>query len=292
MFPAVMLLATGCTSSGGSPSGTSTTASPASSAPSATASVSATLSPQQVIPLFLQCLAEHNVPIWDKAQGDVNVASVGKNQGWYENGRVVANNALYSNADALEGFYPISPDFKPEQTIATWVDNAASDGAWPKVCAPLPSKSLRVNTTARSPRVTAAVAGLAALAAITGCSSSSGSSGKLEAERLADAPAILVECVIERGSVLGAFTGSMTRAPWISADRVAITQANASAFDAWYQAHDSVKVAGKSLSAWQQWSAQNDKLPADVCGPDASDPSAMQHEVFSGDPATGNPWGN
>jgi hypothetical protein len=149
-----------------------------------------------------------------------------------------------------------------------------------------------VHATAGWPRVAAAVAGLAVLAAIAGCSSSSGSSGKLEAERQADAPAILVECVIERGSVLGSFTQSMVRAPWISADRVAITQANASAFDAWYGAHDSVMVAGKSLSAWQQWSAQNDKLPAAVCGPDASDPSAMQHEVFSGDPAAGNPWGN
>jgi hypothetical protein len=147
-----------------------------------------------------------------------------------------------------------------------------------------------VNTAGRSPRV--AVAGLAAVAAVAGCSSSSGSSGQLESERLADAPAILVECVIERGSVLGSFTGSMTRAPWISADRVAITPANAAAFDAWYRAHDSVTVAGKSLADWQQWSAQNDKLPADVCGPDASDPSALQHEVFSGDPAAGNPWGN
>ena len=138
-FPAVMLLATACGGNGGSPSGPSTTSSPASSAPSATAPASATLSAQQVIPLFLQCLAEHNVPIWDKAEGNMSVASVGKNQGWYENGRVVANSALYNNADALEGLYPISPDFKPEQTIATWVDDAASDGAWPKVCAPLPS---------------------------------------------------------------------------------------------------------------------------------------------------------
>jgi hypothetical protein len=149
--------------------------------------------------------------------------------------------------------------------------------------------------TAGSPGVPAAVAGLAVLAALTGCASSSSSSGasdKLEAERLADAPAILVECVIERGSVLGSFTQSMLRAPWISADRVAITQANAPEFDAWYRAHDSVAVAGKSLSAWQQWTAQNNKLPAAVCGPDASDPSGMQHEVFSGDPAAGNPWGN
>jgi hypothetical protein len=93
------------------------------------------------MPLLLECLAEHNVPIWDKAQGNVSVASLGKTEGWYENGHVVANNALYSDADALEGFYPISSDFKPEQTIATWVDNAASGGTWPKVCAPLPSAS-------------------------------------------------------------------------------------------------------------------------------------------------------
>jgi hypothetical protein len=149
--------------------------------------------------------------------------------------------------------------------------------------------------TARLPRAPAAVAGLAVLAALAGCassSSSSGSSDKLEAERQADAPAILVECVIERGSVLGSFTQSMLRAPWISADKVAITQANAPEFDAWYRAHDSVAVAGQPLSAWQQWSARSDKLPAPVCGPDASDPSGMQHEVFAGDPAAGNPWGN
>jgi hypothetical protein len=138
MLPAAMLLASGCTSGGGSPTSTSTTAA-SSSAPSATASGGATLTAQQVMPLLLECLTEHNVPIWDKAQGDVNVATVGKNQGWYENGHVVANSALYSNADALEGFYPISSDFKPEQTIATWVDNAVSNRMWPKVCKPLPS---------------------------------------------------------------------------------------------------------------------------------------------------------
>jgi hypothetical protein len=146
--------------------------------------------------------------------------------------------------------------------------------------------------TAGWPRVPAVAAGLAVLAAIAGCSSSSGSSGTLETERQADAPAILVECVIERGSVLGSFTQSMVRAPWISEDRVAITQANAPEFAAWYRAHDSATVAGQSLAAWQQWSARSDKLPAAVCGPDATDPSGMQHEVFSGDPAAGNPWGN
>jgi hypothetical protein len=140
-FPAVLLLATACGGNGGSPNGTSTTSSPASSASSATASKSAALTAQQIIPLFLQCLVEHNVTIWDKAQGDTNLVSLGKKEGWYVNGRVAANNPLYSYAGVLEGFYPISSSFKPEQTIATWVDNAASDGTWPKVCTPLPAVS-------------------------------------------------------------------------------------------------------------------------------------------------------
>lgn len=134
-FPAVMLLATACTSGGGSPSSTPATST------SASASQAAALTQQQVMPLFLQCLTEHNITIWDKAQGNTNLASIGKAEGWYKNGRVLANQALYTDVDALEGFYPISPDFKPEQTIADWVDNAVSNGTWPKVCAPLPSGS-------------------------------------------------------------------------------------------------------------------------------------------------------
>ena len=134
-FPAVMLLATACTSGGGSPSSTPATST------SASASQAAALTQQQVTPLFLQCLTEHNITIWDKAQGNTNLASIGKAEGWYKNGRVLANQALYTDVAALEGFYPISPDFKPEQTIADWVDNAVSNGTWPKVCAPLRSGS-------------------------------------------------------------------------------------------------------------------------------------------------------
>ena len=121
---AAIFLVTGCTSTRGS------SRSASSQGPS--------LSPDQVMPLFLQCLAEHNVAIWDKAQGDTTVVSLGEAQGWYENGHVITDNALYTDADGLEGFSPISSDFKPEQTIATWLDNAVSNGTWPKVCTPLP----------------------------------------------------------------------------------------------------------------------------------------------------------
>jgi len=129
VFSAVMLPATACTSSGGSPRHAPVASTPTSHHTS--------LSRQQLLPLFLQCLIEHDVMIWDRAQGDTSLVSVGKKDGWYVNGRVVANDNLYSTADSLEGFYPISSDFKPDQTIATWLDNAASNGTWPKVCAPL-----------------------------------------------------------------------------------------------------------------------------------------------------------
>jgi hypothetical protein len=139
MVPAVMLLATACGSNSSSTQSTSATSSPSASASQSATASGAALTPQQVIPLFLACLVEHNVTIWDKAQGNTNLESLGRTEGWYENGRVVANQALYTDADALEGFYPISPDFKPDQTIGTWVDDAAATGTWPKVCAPLPS---------------------------------------------------------------------------------------------------------------------------------------------------------
>lgn len=127
---AAMLSATACTSTG--------VASSSASAPSTTAAKVRSLSDQQILPLFLQCLAEHKVMIWDKAQGDTDLVSVGKAQGWYVNGQVIASSALYSDAAGLEGFYPISPDFKPDQMIGTWLDNAANKGTWPKVCTPLP----------------------------------------------------------------------------------------------------------------------------------------------------------
>jgi hypothetical protein len=118
---AVMLSAAACTSGGGPPTGTPTP-----------------LSLPQVLPLFLQCLVDHHVTIWDRAQGDTNAASIGEKAGWLVNGRVVANQNLYTRSDAIEGFSPMSPDFEPQQTIATWLDDAVSKGTWPKVCPPLP----------------------------------------------------------------------------------------------------------------------------------------------------------
>ena len=46
----------------------------------------------------------------------------------------------------------------------------------------------------------------------------------------------------------------------------------------------------KTLSAWSQWAAANDQLPAAVCGSSVS-ASTLQRQVFGKDPTAGNPWG-
>ena len=132
-----LVVALACTASACGPSRAGTTTNgPRSSA-------TAKLTAQQIIPAFLQCLAAHNVPVWDREQGNMSVVSLGKTVGWYVNGRVVANTAIYTYFEDLEGTYPISPDFKPDQMVGTWVDNAMSTGAWPKVCGALPTANSR-----------------------------------------------------------------------------------------------------------------------------------------------------
>lgn len=109
--------------------------------PSATDSYSATTTRVgQLYPLFVQCLAQHSIPIWDKSQGNMNAASQGAREGWYKNGRVVTNDAFYGWLQQYEGTYPMSPSMKPEQPIHQWVTDAATKGTWPKVCGSLPGR--------------------------------------------------------------------------------------------------------------------------------------------------------
>jgi len=61
-------------------------------------------------------------------------------------------------------------------------------------------------------------------------------------------------------------------------------------FNSWYRANSGISVAGKTLTQWVQWTAANDKLPAEVCGSSVT-ASALQRQVFGKDPAAGNPWG-
>jgi len=77
---------------------------------------------------------------------------------------------------------------------------------------------------------------------------------------------------------------------WLRNGNIIITAGTAAKFDAWYRANDGISVAGKTLSAWSQWAAANDQLPAAVCGSSVS-ASTLQRQVFGKDPTAGNPWG-
>jgi hypothetical protein len=140
MFSVVTLFTAACSSSGGGTSSSTPTAS--SPASSATGSASATPDREWQLTLaFVQCLAQHNIPVWDKSDGNQDVASLGTKGGWYEDGKVVNNVAFGRFFQNIEGTYPIGSDFKPEMTVTQWIDQATSTGTWPKVCGSLPPGS-------------------------------------------------------------------------------------------------------------------------------------------------------
>jgi hypothetical protein len=127
---ASLLVTAGCSSSGG-----------AGPKPGGTDSFSSVTARQNKLdPLFVQCLAQHNIPIWDKSDGNMAVASQGTKDGWYKDGRVISNGAFSQWFGQNEGTYPHTSAFKPYKTIADWTTDAATNGTWPtKVCGPLPN---------------------------------------------------------------------------------------------------------------------------------------------------------
>jgi hypothetical protein len=108
--------------------------------------------------------------------------------------------------------------------------------------------------------------------------------------RLADAPALLVQCMLNQGT-LGRSDSIFSGPPsWLRGGNIVITSVTVAKFDTWYQANHAITVAGKDLAEWTQWAAANDELPAGVCGASVS-ASVLQKQVFGKDPAVGNPWG-
>lgn len=95
-------------------------------------------------PLFMQCLADHNIQVGDEYGRKVNVSSQGAKDGWLINGKVVENSAFYAWFMDHGGMYPINPSLEPNKSIDLWVQEAADNSsAWPtKVCGLLP-KDLR-----------------------------------------------------------------------------------------------------------------------------------------------------
>ena len=179
-------------------------------------------------------------------------------------------------------------------------------------------------------RVVAAVAAAGLALALAGCSfdlppkpkprAAATHAGNPAVIRLADAPALLVQCAIRQA---GLRPGSQS---WLNGGNVRITTANAADFETWFHAHDtpgpypetfvidghpthylafgatSLHQGGQwvpahtarndpqaqrtSIYAWSLWAAAQDRLPSQVCGTSVT-ARELQAEVFG--PAV-NPW--
>ena len=102
--------------------------------------------------------------------------------------------------------------------------------------------------------------------------------------RYPTAPALLTQCAIGHGvqTVRGSaeqYNASHPKSQqWLADGQVELTAANGSAFTDWFDngGGGAVTLGGQQLSAWQQWAADHDQLPAHVCGTTISGVSARQ----------------
>jgi hypothetical protein len=191
--------------------------------------------------------------------------------------------------------------------------------------APRPGRGRR-GATARAATALAArsAAGLAAASLVlAGCSldlppkpkptPSAARAGELPSVRLADAPALLVQCAIRQA---GLRPGNQS---WMQGLNVRISTATADSFTAWFRSHDAPgpypqtfvidghrthylafgatwlhkngqwvpahtarddpQAQRTSIYAWSLWAAAQDRLPPLVCGTSVT-ASALQDQVF------------
>jgi hypothetical protein len=141
-------------------------------------------------------------------------------------------------------------------------------------------------------------------------------------QRFADAPALLVQCAIDRAGLRPA-----AGQDWFAGGKVSISTTNAADFNLWWRAHDSpgpyaetfvidghhthylsfgatwITKNGQwvpqhiartdpvaeqqSLYGWATWAALNDKLPPAVCGPSVT-AQQLQAQVYGSGVAS--PW--
>jgi hypothetical protein len=138
------------------------------------------------------------------------------------------------------------------------------------------------------------ITGLLLAGAASACSSAAPiptpTSNQAAQFRLADAPALLVQCMLNQGT-LGRSDSIFAGPPaWLHGGNIVITPATAAKFNTWYQSNGAISVAGKDLTEWSHWAAANNMLPPQVCGTSAS-VHALQKRVFGKDPTVGDPWG-
>ena len=104
--------------------------------------------------------------------------------------------------------------------------------------------------------------------------------------RYGDAPALLVQCGLSSGAIK-----PQTGQPWYSDGKVLPLSGTGAGsrgaeFSTWWDAHSNTVIAGQSLFYWQQWAADHDALPTQVCGTSVS-ASVLQAKIDPGQP---NPW--
>jgi hypothetical protein len=136
----------------------------------------------------------------------------------------------------------------------------------------------------------ALVSVLAGLAA--GCSSSSSaqmSRAQALMVREGEAPALLYQCALTRGLVEPPDPADVyfTHAA-VLGTKVRITPSNSELFADWVIGKIQVTLAGETLGYWQQWAADNDKLPTAVCGRVSA--SALEKQVYAKYPSALDAW--
>jgi hypothetical protein len=155
-------------------------------------------------------------------------------------------------------------------------------------------------------RLAAWAAAVAVLAALAGCTSSGSSpapgqsstsavaspsgSGSGTAQqsyaRFPSAAVLLTQCALTHGvqavssSAQKYNAGQPKNQQWLAGGTVDLTTANSSSFTDWFQnAGSAVTLGGQTLGSWQQWAANHDELPAQVCG--STVPAASVRKLYA-----------
>jgi hypothetical protein len=103
--------------------------------------------------------------------------------------------------------------------------------------------------------------------------------------RLAEAPALLVQCALDRGTIKGSSVPSSLG----HGGQIDAAVGGSLAFAQWYSGGtNGTVIGGQNLAYWVSWAATHDTLPAAVCGASAS-AAKMASRLFPGAPAA---WGS
>jgi hypothetical protein len=176
--------------------------------------------------------------------------------------------------------------------------------------------------TTASPKPTASSGAAGSAGATTSPSAASVPAADAPMQRLADAPALLVQCAIDRAGLRPA-----AGQDWIAGGKVSINTTNAADFNEWWRAHDTPGpypetfvidghrthylsfgatwitkdgqwvpqhtghtdpvAESESLYGWATWAALNNKLPPAVCGTSVT-AQQLQAQVYGSGVAS--PW--